>query len=604
MPAAEYILIVDSDRDLTMGAQTLLNSCDYPTSVCHDGATALKICQEKLPKVLILEGMLPKMNGLELARKVRDLPGGGLVSILLISFIYAGLKFRAEVEKAGIDEVLPKPFTPTDLLARVRALEVTADERSKRIGPASTQTFEYSGSLLGTPFIRIVHYLYSSKESGALRLNRGTTKKLVTFEKGEPKWVVSNLEKECLGQLLVAKGRISSEDLERSLQIMRKEKKLQGRVLTEMGLLQPFEVEDALKQQAREKFCEIFAWRNGRYLFVPGMTFQKDLMPVDLNVEQLCLRGVKEHYTLKILKDTLQPYMSHKTRISDPSRISLENFRFATWDQKLIPFFKDGKTLIFILAQKVAREIDVYHLFYTLYMLGVLEFEQQHAESSWEEQAERLSPFEILGVSQDAKDPEIRRIFEEKQNELSAKFPGNENVLRILNQAYEKVGMVQGRRDYFLRIYVAEGELPSKAQEIFKPEDFISVGDNFLESKLLSRARKAFQDGLSFFPKNPRLISFYGLTIIMDPTSKNNPAWLERGKKALLKSVQLAPRDADVYYNLAQLFCLEKNYEEARKVLEKTLSLNPGHSKADNLLGTLKEQMNKKQNSSFLKWKF
>lgn len=600
------VLVVDPDHELTTALQKLLTSNGYVVRTCHDGEAAIKACEKALPRVLILEGMLPKINGIEVSKQIREMPQGGLVSILLISKVYTGSKFLSEIEKAQIDDTLEKPFSPADVLTKVQALTLSKKISEKQVEEISNSTFSASGSIAEVPFLRIIYHLYSVKASGTLRLQAGEKKKLITFQEGEPKLVVSNLEKECLGQLLVSKGRLSPEECQRSLETMARLKKRQGETLIYLGLLEPYELDEALRQQAREKCSEVFSWREGQYVFVEGKQFRKDLTPIDLSVPQLCLRGVKEHYNLSALKNALAPCINLKPMLSSQSVFSVEGFRLATWDQKLATHIKRGKSISQIVQMKVARELDVYHLFFAFFMLGVIEFESPRElkkEQDMADDNEEESPFEVLSVPVNVTDEEVREIFDKKL----AQVEGSEEEQRRLRKAFYVIGSLQGRRDYLIRVYEEEGELPDDAREIFQPKEFLTIGKRFLNKRDFEQAQRVFLDGIALFPEEGMFYSYLGLSILQKLSatgkSKEFDKELEQARKAMIKATHISSTDPEVHYLVAQLFTFDKDYENAIKALRICLQLSPDHKSAGTELRLLQRRAEKKSQSSFIKWK-
>ncbi|HLG18535.1 MAG TPA: response regulator [Bdellovibrionota bacterium] len=601
------VLVVDSDATLAQAMHTILTTEGFRVAVARDGEEGLKKFQELSPRVVVLEGLIPKLNGVDLAKAIRSTPAGVNVGILMVSAVYSGVKFRPQLREAGIGDVLAKPFRPEVLAERVRALDAkSALQPAKTVQELRSRPFDHKGSIQDVPFIRIVFVLHTSHDTGTLRLEQGSTKKLVTFENGEPKLVVSNLERECLGQLLVKKGRLTTEECQRSIEMMSKMKKRQGETLIQMGLLEPFELEETLKQQAREKFCEIFAWREGTYLYVPGRVFRKELTPVDLSVPQLCLRGVKEHYSLAGLQQELAGCLDRAAKIPKGTPYQTDEFKLATWDTKIVQQLRHGKTVKQILQARLARDLDVYHLVYTFFMLGMIEFEGGATKVEHPPAAEPRpsTPFELLGISAEASDEEVRRAFEAKVNEVGDD-PARSARTRELREAYAAIATAQGRRDYFIRLYEKGEKLPPEGRDSFAPRELIDIGKKYLEKKDFKRARQVFTDAVNFFPDEGLPCTYLGYSVLraaaagetVDNTEK------ERAKKAMIRGTQLSPNDAETHYLVGRIFALEKNYEKALAAFRKTLAVKPNFLEAASELRLIERRMEKEKETSFIKWK-
>lgn len=118
---AEYILIIDDDRELCRLLSMLLERKGYETSQGYDGKTALQLLARREPHVLLLDAMIPEPNGMEVLSSVRILYP--LLPVIMITG-YAGVKDAVSAIKAGAFDYLPKPFDNSKVLELVeRAIQ-------------------------------------------------------------------------------------------------------------------------------------------------------------------------------------------------------------------------------------------------------------------------------------------------------------------------------------------------------------------------------------------------------------------------------------------------------------------------------------------------
>jgi len=123
------ILVVDDDRAVRESLRRSLTFNGYTVDMAGDGVTALEQIATQKPDALVLDVMMPRMDGLEVCRKLRstgvDLPILVLTARDTVSERVSGLD-------AGADDYLPKPFALEELLARLRALlrRSTPDENA------------------------------------------------------------------------------------------------------------------------------------------------------------------------------------------------------------------------------------------------------------------------------------------------------------------------------------------------------------------------------------------------------------------------------------------------------------------------------------------
>ena len=116
---AVRILVVDDDRAVRESLRRSLSFNGYSVALAQDGLEALDLISSDRPDALVLDVMMPRLDGLEVCRQLRstgdDLPILVLTARDSVSERVAGLD-------AGADDYLPKPFALEELLARMRAL--------------------------------------------------------------------------------------------------------------------------------------------------------------------------------------------------------------------------------------------------------------------------------------------------------------------------------------------------------------------------------------------------------------------------------------------------------------------------------------------------
>lgn len=108
------ILIIDDWVDITSTMSDLLELWGYQTRVAHDGLKALEIAQDFQPQVVLLDIGIPKLNGYEVARRLRH--ELGLLKTLIIAISgYSKGENHQESQAAGFDHHLVKPVDLQEL---------------------------------------------------------------------------------------------------------------------------------------------------------------------------------------------------------------------------------------------------------------------------------------------------------------------------------------------------------------------------------------------------------------------------------------------------------------------------------------------------------
>ncbi len=112
-------MIIEDDRLLSDSVRALLEGRGYETDAAYDGLEGLEYAKLDIYDLLILDVMLPKLNGYEVARMLRD--GKNTTPILMLT-AKSELQDRVEGLDAGADYYLTKPFDKRELLACINAL--------------------------------------------------------------------------------------------------------------------------------------------------------------------------------------------------------------------------------------------------------------------------------------------------------------------------------------------------------------------------------------------------------------------------------------------------------------------------------------------------
>lgn len=113
------ILIIEDEKMLADSLKTLLKSKGFEVEVAYDGETGSELAELAIYDLLILDVMMPKLNGFEVARRVRAHHCG--VPILMLT-AKSDVADRIEGLNAGADYYLTKPFDTRELLACINAL--------------------------------------------------------------------------------------------------------------------------------------------------------------------------------------------------------------------------------------------------------------------------------------------------------------------------------------------------------------------------------------------------------------------------------------------------------------------------------------------------
>lgn len=130
MKEKSKILIIDDEPVVRNALEALLATEEYVLSFARDGMEGLSLATTLLPDAILLDVMMPKMNGFEVCKAIRSMQALSEVPILLITAL-DDRNSRIEGLRAGADDFITKPFDGIELLARLHG--ITKLNRYRRI---------------------------------------------------------------------------------------------------------------------------------------------------------------------------------------------------------------------------------------------------------------------------------------------------------------------------------------------------------------------------------------------------------------------------------------------------------------------------------------
>jgi two-component system response regulator MprA len=136
---SEHVLVVEDDHGIADTLRRGLIFEGYRVTVTHDGQEALNSARDQMPDLVILDWMLPGLDGLEVCKRLR---AASDVPILMLT-VKESIADRVEGLDAGADDYMVKPFAFDELLARIRAL-------LRRAGPSQAEVLRFADLELDT----------------------------------------------------------------------------------------------------------------------------------------------------------------------------------------------------------------------------------------------------------------------------------------------------------------------------------------------------------------------------------------------------------------------------------------------------------------------
>jgi two-component system OmpR family response regulator len=129
------VLVVEDDKEICEALKVVLEPEGFNVQFVYNGLNALTAFEQQSPDVILLDWMLPGLDGLEVCNRIRATPQGSAPYILMLT------ARSQEIDKVialstGADDYIVKPFSSMELVARIRAVV----RRSQRQGSSASQT--------------------------------------------------------------------------------------------------------------------------------------------------------------------------------------------------------------------------------------------------------------------------------------------------------------------------------------------------------------------------------------------------------------------------------------------------------------------------------
>ena len=129
-----HILIIEDDKEIARLTEIYLQSTGYKTTVVFDGSLAISAIKKLSPDLILLDLMLPEVDGFELCKQARDFYNGPIIVLTAIEDDIS----EVSLLKLGADDYLRKPTKPHIMSARIEALLRRSNVSTVQIAPAKS----------------------------------------------------------------------------------------------------------------------------------------------------------------------------------------------------------------------------------------------------------------------------------------------------------------------------------------------------------------------------------------------------------------------------------------------------------------------------------
>lgn len=349
----------------------------------------------------------------------------------------------------------------------------------------------FAGNLKTVSLPDIFQLIFSTKKTGVLDISHNDSKRQIYFKGGMLVYASSTDEQDLFGNILLKKGRISKDELNRVL-VSQKEGKKLGALLVERKLFTRDEIFECLKMQIEEIVYGLFGWKNGEFKFIEAEEPPQEAILTELNPMNLIMEGTRRIDEWEELKKVLPSDEASLELVRDPP-LKSEELRLSKNELIVMAVIGSGKKISDVLEECYLDRFDTSKGIANLLSSGLVAavktvVKEKVSENDEKTLAELLAQVYLSNLS---------FIFENLRSKLGDKgdkvifetFEQNKGYYPLLNQHFGKGG---GQIDFdlFLELYK---KLPQQARIWKIVSNFNSLLSDYLLAVRRSLGSKIYK---------------------------------------------------------------------------------------------------------------
>ncbi|MEE9281751.1 MAG: response regulator [Myxococcota bacterium] len=586
----KQVLIAEDDRALCRSLARAVEKLGYGVQQVHDGDAALESVRDHPPDLVLLDLLLPKVDGLGVVRRLRSVEMTE-IPLVAMSGVYRGASVARDLERAGVDVFLEKPFSARDLAGHLERL----------LGPAQVAAAEKEESerydLAITPAPQVLWPPMRDGLTGVLHFQLGKRHKELLLENGRPRAVRSNLVKETLGRRLFDAGHIDQRAYQEAQRRGQATGQPQGAVLVKLGAISQAQVDRALVAQARDKLFDLLAWTEGEAWFAPSARAVSQGTELEgWTPRKAIVQGAGSIHSA-VIQRGLQPF--HDCEVAVDTNV-VQGEELGPAAQALLGILRSEKRVGALLRDHAAT-------LYAMWLVGAVSFQGAAQSGVASGPADRGGPglakqleelkrahrsqnhFEVLGLETSATGADAHRAFvglakQHHPDKVGAESPELQalasEVFARISEANEVISDSERRRNYLKQLKKgSSAEADQQAvTRIVSAEQQFRKAEELVKRRQYSQAIEALQWALRLDPAEGEFHALLGWASFL--ANPHDISARDEAVENMKKATTLAPNSPSGYYFLGKLYKASEQLEAAEKMFRKVLELRPGHVEA------------------------
>ncbi len=392
---SKTILVIEDDASVAQMLKDVLQDEGFDVILEPNGEYGLRLFETKPIDLLILDVLIPQLQGFELLTKLRAMPEHRELPVIVISGVYRSATYKTEIQKRHkIVEYFDKPVDIDRLIDALHDVfssaypEPKASAKPRGTGGLLKEedlaameapeeeraNLPTKGSFENLPFARLLGLAFSAKVTGSLMLSKDSIKKLIHFKEGIPVFIKSNLLSECLGRVMIEERLISAEECEAALGRQRAEQKRLGQTLIGMGSISAHNLEYALEVQMQNRLFETFSWHTGEFQFSAQTVTDSPQIALSMSPTEMIHEGAGRAMSTGQVLDELQVFMNRAVIASGDPTLRYQALQLDPRGEHLLDRIDGQRTLFELLESAQFERADAALLMYALSCTGLIRF--------------------------------------------------------------------------------------------------------------------------------------------------------------------------------------------------------------------------------------
>jgi curved DNA-binding protein CbpA len=473
------------------------------------------------------------------------------------------------------------------------------------------------GNIKDVSLVRILVYLNRHRKTGTLTLSTPVFTKNIYINSGDAIFASSTYEDDRLGEMLLKADKITVEQYDKSVEILKSSRKRQGAILVELGYISPKDLFWGVKYQVKEIIHSMFQIEDAAYEFEEGDIPTQEVITLKMSMGNLIYEGIKkiENWT-RIRKE--MPDTQFVLKLSNDPLTLFQDVELSSRDKKILAMVNGRKTIKEIIEHSWMGSFEALKILYVLWSLGIVEQttaipaglkaekkvkEEKEETVSLSEILQPLSeeeesfgkkvdalytglksmrPHELLEIDKESDSDTVKknyyrltkefhpdRYFAIPDESIKTKLTA---IFDAVTGAYDALKDEKKRQDFFRSLRPVKKTRRSAEQA--KTERQFRLGIEEFKKGNFHGAADHFREAARVLPEGAHYWNYLSLAY------SRIPGKIKEAEQALIAAIKLEPRNADYYANLGLIYIRAGQKKKARSSFEKALKIDAENEKA------------------------